>query len=188
MSTISLNDIKKGAYVVLEGEPYRVVDREHSAMQQRKAVIRLRLKNLKTRKVKDETMVSSSGIEEADIEKSSAIFIYERGGEYFFHETGNPADRFSLSSEVLSDYALYLKNKMEVETLVYEGDIIGITLPIKVEYEVVEAPPVIKSATAAGGTKQVKIETGAVISVPMFIETGDKIIVNTERGEYVSKA
>ena len=188
MSTISLNDVKKGDYVVLSGEPYRVVDREHSVMQQRKSVVRLKVKSLKTGKVKDETMIASSSIEEADIEKSSAVFIYERGGEYFFHETGNPSNRFSLSLEVLSDSAQFLKSKMEVETLVYDGDIIGITLPIKVEYEVTEAPPVIKGATAAGGNKQATIETGAVISVPMFVETGDKIIVNTERSEYAGKA
>ena len=123
-----------------------------------------------------------------DVRKETAVFIYARGSECWFHETGNPAKRFSLPESLIGDKVKFLKSKMEVQTLVYENEVLGMTLPIKVEYEVTEAPPAIKGVTAAGGNKQAKIDTGATVNVPMFIETGDKILVNTETGEYAGKA
>jgi len=185
----SVNNIKKGDYVVFNGEPYEVIDREHIAMQQRRAVVKLKVRNLKNGKVKEESMLSQGEIEVPDdLEKKPAIFAYSRKDEFWFHEVGNPGVRFMIKEEILGDNKLYLKPKMEVGLLMFKGEPISVKLPIKVEYEVIEAPPVIKGATASGGNKLSKIETGAMINVPMFIEAGEKIIVNTERGEYDSKA
>lgn len=187
--TESVNDIKKGDYVVLQGEPYEVIDREHIAMQQRRAVVKLKVRNLKNGKVKEESMLSQGEIEvPEDLEKKPAIFAYNKKNEFWFHEPNNPGNRFMLPEEIIGDKKLFLKPKMEVSTLLFKDEVISIKLPIKAEYEIIEAPPVIKGATASGGSKPAKIETGATISVPMFIETGEKIIVNTERGEYDSKA
>jgi len=188
MSKKTANDVKKGDCLVIGGEPYRVLDWEFSVKQQRQAVIRFKLKNMKTGRVKDETAVSSAEMEEADIIKGKAIFIYKRNKEYWFHEANNPGKRFELSSEVIGEGVDFLKAKMEVGTIIYEEEIIGLTLPIKAEYEVVEAPPAIKGATAAGGNKPAKLETGVMVNVPMFIETGDKILVNIEKAEYMGKA
>jgi len=185
----SVNNIKKGDYIVLSGEPYEVMDREHIAMQQRRAVVKFKIKNLKNGKVKEESALSQGEMEVPDdLEKKTAIFAYNKKDKFWFHEAGNPGNRFMLPEEVIGDNKLYLKPKMEVSTLLFGDEVISIKLPIKVEYEVVEAPPAIKGATASGGSKPAKIETGAIINVPMFIETGEKIIVNTERGEYDSKA
>lgn len=183
------NDIKKGDYVVFDKELYQVLDKEHVAMQQRRAVAKFKLRHLKTGKVVDRSVLALNDVElPEDVRKEQSVFIYERNGEYWFHEVGNPGNRFQLSIDLIGDSAKFLKSKMEVETLNYNGEAIGIKLPIKVEYEIVEAPPAIKGATASGGNKPAKLETGAKVNVPMFIETGDRIIVNTETGEYVSKA
>ncbi|MDD4761977.1 MAG: hypothetical protein PHZ25_03085 [Candidatus Pacebacteria bacterium] len=185
----SVNNIKKGDFVVLDREPYEVIDREHIAMQQRRAVVKLKVRNLKNGKVKEESMLSQGEIEvPEDLEKKPAVFAYNKKDEFWFHEVGNPGVRFMLKEELIGDKKLFLKPKMEISLLFYGEEVISIKLPIKVEYEVVEAPPVIKGATASGGNKPAKIETGAMVAVPMFIETGSKIIVNTERGEYDSKA
>lgn len=184
----SANDIKKGDLVVFNGEPWQVMDREHSVKQQRQAVVRMKLKNLKTGKVKDESAVSSAEIEMAEVERRDAVFIYSRNGEYWFHEVGKPANRFAIPEEMIGEAALFLKPKMEVITLEYGGNILNVEPPIKAEYEVVETQPVIKGATASGGNKPAKLDTGATVLVPMFIETGDRIIVNIERKEYWSKA
>jgi len=183
-----VNEFKKGEYVVLNGEPYQILDKEHSAMQQRQAVVKLRVKSLKTGKVKEESMTSSQEAEEAEIMKKSAVFIYTRNGEFWFHEKGNPGNRFSLKEEVLGDFSKWLKERMEIITVVFKEQVVDIILPIKVEYEVIETPPAIKGATAAGGNKPAKIDTGATVQVPMFVETGNRIVVNTETGEYDSRA
>lgn len=183
----SANELKKEDYIVVGGEPYVILDKEHSHMQQRRAVVRLKIKNLKNGKVLDKSFQSSDSLEEADILKEAAVFIYSNRNEYWFHKKGDPSARFSLGREAIGDLAEFLKPKMEVVILVFGEKIININLPVKAEYKVVEAPPAIKGVTAAGGTKQVKIESGAAVNVPMFIEEGDKIIVNTKKGEYVGR-
>ncbi len=184
----SANEIKKGDYVIFDREVYQVLDKEHVAMQQRRAVAKFKVRHLKTGKVVERSVLALNEVETPeDVRKEKAVFIYARGGECWFHKVGSPADRFSLPESLIGDKIKFLKSKMEVETLVYGDEILGVSLPIKMEYEVTEAPPAIKGATAAGGNKQVKIDTGATVNVPMFIETGDKIIVNTETGDYAGK-
>lgn len=185
----SANEIKKGDYVVFDGEVYQVLDKEHVAMQQRRAVAKFKVRHLKTGKVVERSVLALNEVEvPEDVRKEKAVFIYARGEEYWFHEAGNPGKRFSLPESLIGDEVQFLKSKMEVQTLVYKDEILGVSLPIKAEYEVVEAPPAIKGATAAGGNKQAKIDTGATVNVPMFIEIGDRIVVNTETGEYAGKA
>ena len=116
-----------------------------------------------------------------------AQFIYARNHGYWFHEVGNPSNRFSISEETIGDQGRFLKPQMTVRAIKFDGRIINVEIPIKVEYKVTEAPPNVRGNTAQGGTKQVVIETGAKISTPMFVETGDVIRVNTETGEYVER-
>jgi len=182
-----VNEVRKGDYVVLSGEPFEVVDREHIAMQQRRAGGKLKVKSLKTGKVKEESMLSQGEIEEAEINREEAIFAYDKRGEFWFHKEGKPAERFVLDGEILGEQVKFLKPKMKVMTIGYSGEVVAVKLPIKGGYEVKETPPPIKGATAAGGNKPATLETGAVVAVPMFVETGDKIVVNTERGEYDSR-
>lgn len=114
-------------------------------------------------------------------------FIYESRGVYWFNEANNPQNRFSLKKEELGGGVNFLKSNLEIIALKFEGKIIRIELPIKIDYKVTEAPPAIKGDTAQGGAKAITIETGAKINVPLFIDEGDIIKVNTQTGEYVER-
>jgi len=115
-------------------------------------------------------------------------FIYRKPGEYWFHFTGNPSERFELGEELVGDQGRFLKERSDVDALVFDDEIIGLKLPIKMDLKVKEAAPAVKGNTSSGALKQVTLETGATIMVPMFINEGDVICVNTEAGEYSSRA
>ena len=185
---LSYTDLKKGTFFVMNGEPYEVLDSGFLRMQQRKAVVQTRIRNLMTGKVLDRNLQPSASFEEAEIEKKSAMFIYTSRGEYWFHEEGNPKNRFPFSAETLGESARFLKPNTKVETLLFGEKIIKITLPVKMDFEVTEAPPALRGNTAQGGTKQVTLEGGAKINVPLFINQGDIVRINTETGDYVERA
>ena len=209
---LSYTDLKKGVIFVMDGQPYEVLDSGFLRMQQRKAVVQTKIRNLITGKVLDRNCQPSDEFEEAEVEKKSAVFIYRKSvrplrqaqgkqgspqtaDEYWFHEKGSPANRFMLPADVLGDpstgsgqgKAQFLKPNIEVTTVIFRGKVIQMKLPIKIDFEVIEAPPSIKGATAAGGTKQVTIEGGAKINAPLFVNQGDVIRINTETGEYVER-
>lgn len=184
---LDYTELKKGLIIVLNNEPYEILDSGFLRMQQRKAVMQTKLKSLISGKVIDKNFQASDEIEEAEINRIEAIFIYENKGEYWFHEKNNPKNRFFLKEDILGNAISFLKPNTEVQGLVFQDKIIKIKLPVKMEFKVIEAPPAIKGNTAQGGSKQVVIETGARISVPLFVESGDIIRVNTETGEYVER-
>lgn len=186
--SLGINDIKKGSLVVIEGDPYLVMLISHQHIGRGSASASLKAKNLANGKIIERTLKPAEVFDEAELEKMDAEFIYSRNGEYWFHELGNPGNRFFIDKETLGDQAAFVKTKMVVRAIKFEDRIINVELPIKVEYKVTEAPPNVRGNTAQGGTKQVVIETGAKVSTPMFVETGDAIIVNTETGEYVERA
>ncbi|MBI2035284.1 MAG: elongation factor P [Candidatus Liptonbacteria bacterium] len=185
---LSYGDLKKGVVFVLEGDPWLVLDSGFLRMQQRKAVMQTKIKNLKTGKIVDRNFQASDSFEEAEIERQPAMFIYTSKGESWFHEKNDKSKRMSLKEDTLGDKVNFLKSNLEVIIIKFGEQVINVELPIKVEYEVVEAPPAVKGNTAQGGVKSVKIETGAFVNTPMFVETGDKIKVNTETGEYVERS
>ena len=184
---LSYTDLKKGTLFVLNGEPYEVLEAHFLRMQQRKAVVQTKIRNLVTGKVVDRNWQPSDSFEEAEIEKQSAVFIYSSKGEYWFHEEGNPRNRFTLKEEVLGEQAQFLKQNTSVATVLFNGKVITVSLPVKMEFKVIEAPPAIRGNTAQGGTKQVTIEGGAKIAVPLFIEQDEMIRINTQTGEYVER-
>jgi len=189
---LTYTDLKKGVLFVLDGAPYEVLDSHFLRMQQRKAVVQTKIKNLITGKIVDRNFQPSDSFEEAEVERSSAVFIYMRSlpagrQEYWFHEEGNPKNRFALAGEMLGGSAQFLKPNMPVETLVFNDKVIGMKLPVKVDFKVTEAPPSIKGNTAQGGSKVVTLEGGAKVSVPLFVNEGDIVRVNTETGEYVER-
>ena len=190
---LSYTDLRKGIVFVMNGDPYEVLEAHFLRMQQRKAVVQTKIRNLISGKVLDRNFQPSDAFEEAEIEKKSAMFIYSRSlpagrQEYWFHEEGNPKNRFSLAPEVLGESAQFLKPQTKVGTVVFNEKVIKVSLPVKMDFEVLEAPPSIKGNTAQGGTKVATIAGGAKISVPLFINTGDVIRINTETGEYVERA
>ncbi len=183
----SLNDIKAGDTVVIDGVPYIVLSAKHLHMQQRKANVSIRVKNLIGGNVIEKTYRSDQELEEAELERKDAVFLYEHHGVYWFADASNPKERFSLNEAVVGSAGKFLKQNLSIAALAHNGAVINIILPIKVEYIVTEAPPAIKGSTAQGGTKQIIIESGAKLSVPMFINKGDSIRVNTQTGEYVER-
>ena len=183
----SINDLKRGSLITVDNEPYIVMLSKHIHVGRGGATMQTKIRSLVSGKILDRSFKSSDDIQEAEIEKVDAEFIYSRGNEYWFHEAGEPANRFAISSDVIGEQAQFLKSKMAVRGVKFKGEFISVELPVKAEYEVTEAPPNVRGNTAQGGNKFVTIETGAKVSTPMFIETGDKIRVNTGTGEYTER-
>jgi elongation factor P len=188
MANLSYTDLKKGVIFVYEGHPWEVLESGFLRMQQRKAVVQTKIKNLITGKIVDRNWQASDYFEEADVEKKDAMFIYLNRGEAWFHETGNPKERFSLPEEAIGEAAKFLRPNTVVSTMLFNGKVIQVKPPIKVDLKVIEAPPAIKGNTAQGGTKLVIVEGGAKVNAPLFVNEGDVIRINTESGEYVERA
>ena len=188
MAILSYNEITAKKVIVHEGAPFEVLSSHVFRKQQRKPVNQTKLRNLKTGKVTEISFHQSETVAEADIETSNITFLYENRGEYWFCEAENPKNRFSFGADIIGEQGRFMKQNMNVEIKRFEDDVIGISLPIKLDLTVKEAPPAIKGNTVQGGTKQVVLETGATINVPMFINEGDIVRINTETGEYVERA
>jgi len=184
---LSYNELKVGTLFIKDGEPYEVLEYAFVRMQQRKPVVQLKIKNLVSGKVLPYTAHQNESFEEAEIEIMPATFIYHNRGQYWFNEKGNPKNRFFLTEEVIGNAGQFLKSAMEVKAFKFKGKIINIELPIKVDLKVTEAPPAVRGDTAQGGTKTVTLETGAKVNVPLFINEGDIIRVNTASGEYTER-
>jgi len=180
-------DLKPGTYIIVDGQPCMVLEYEFVRMQQRKPVVKTKLRNIISGSVSERSFQPSDEIEEAEVGKTKARFLYESRGQYWFDEVGNPKNRFSLIAEEIGGEAQFLKSNLEVLAINFRNKIISIELPIKVDYKVVEAPPAIKGNTAQGGTKTVIIETGIKVATPLFINEGDLIRVNTQTGQYVER-
>ncbi|MDD5098769.1 MAG: elongation factor P [Candidatus Colwellbacteria bacterium] len=184
---ISYTELKKGMIILWNNEAYEVVDIAFVRMQQRKAVVQSKIKQLKTGKVVDKTWQASDNIEEPDFEKKDILFLYTNKGEYWFQIPGDPKSRFMVSEDVIGSAAKYLKPNTTVNAFMLEGNPIKINLPVKMDFEVTEAPPALKGNTAQGGDKSATIETGAKVTVPLFINEGDIIRINTETGSYYER-
>jgi elongation factor P len=184
---LDINDLKRGTLIVIDGGPYSVLSVKHTHMGRGGASVQSKIKDLRSGKVLDRTFKPSDNVDEADIRRMDVKFIYERKGEYWFHEPGKPEKRFSLGGVVLGEQGKFLKPNMEVKAFLFSGNVINVELPIKAGYKVIEAPPSIRGNTSQGGNKPVVIEGGAKINVPLFIEEGDTIRVNTETGEYAER-
>ncbi len=172
----------------MENQPYEVLESNFLRMQQRKAVVQAKIRNLITGKVLDRNFQPSDKLEEAELEKKTAVFIYQNRGEYWFHDEGNPKNRFALPKETIGASADFLKPNTVINSVTFKDKVIKIIAPIKMDLKVTEAPPSIKGNTAQGGTKIVTLETGAKISAPLFINIGDMIRINTDTGEYAERA
>jgi len=184
---LGINDLKPKTVIIINNEPYEVLSANFLKMQQRKPVLQTRLKNLINGKVIDRNIQHSEEFEEASLERLTVEFLYQHRGEYWFCNAKDRSKRFQLDESVLGDNKNFLKPGVPIDAFKFNDKIINISLPIKMEFKVVEAPPGIKGDTAQGGTKVAIIETGAKVSVPLFINEGDIIRVNTESGEYVER-
>ncbi|MGD0977200.1 MAG: elongation factor P [Minisyncoccia bacterium] len=185
---IGPNELKPGVYFIYEGQPYEVTETHHLKMQQRRPVVQTKMRNVLNGKTLERNMAQSDMFEEADIQKKSVKFLYAHREEYWFSEIDDPSKRFKLDAGIIGEQTKFLKSNTPVEAVTFNDKIINVSLPIKMQFKVTEAPPGIRGDTAQGGVKTVKIETGASVNVPLFVNQDDAIIVNTQTGEYVERA
>jgi elongation factor P len=183
---LSYNEIRPKKYIVIDREPYEVLSSQITKKQRQKPSNQTRLKNVRTGKVTERAFHQSEGVEEASLEKKEVKHLYKNNNEYWFCDTDNPRNRFSISGERI-DGGQFLKENENVEILLFEEEILTVKIPIKIDLEVVSSPPNIRGNTTQGGTKQVVLEGGASVSVPLFIEEGDIVRVNTETGLYAER-
>lgn len=184
MAILSYNEITLKKVIIFNDEPCLVLSSHVFRKQKRKPVNNTKLKSLVSGRVIENTFHMNETAEEADLENKNITFIYRRGSEYWFHTTGNPAERFALSEDLIGDQGKFIKERSELKALVYNDEIIGVTVPIKVELKVTETVDAVKGNTSGGALKEAKLETGATVMVPMFINQGDLIAINTESGDY----
>ncbi|MBP6854635.1 MAG: hypothetical protein KBD26_00820 [Candidatus Pacebacteria bacterium] len=193
MSILSYSEIKEKKIIIWNEEPFEVLESHVARTQQRKPQNQVKMRSLINGRAVNETFRSSDTASEADLEKREVKFLYTNKGEFWFADPSDPSNRFKLDEKILGSNVKFLKPNENVTALVWtdeddEEKIISINLPIKMTYVVKEAPPAIKGDTRTGGNKVVTLENGATINAPLFIAEGDKIIVNTETGEYVERA
>ena len=191
MATLDYNEIKPRKYIIYNNEPFEILESHVARTQQRKPQNQVKMRNMLNGKVIPGTFYSSDHAEEADISKKEAKFIYANRGEYWFCDPENPKDRYTINEDIIGTVSKFLKADTKVDLLIFEYNdeekIIGLKLPIKMNFIVKDAPPSIKGNTSSGGNKLVTLETGAQVTTPLFIETGESIIVNTETSEYVER-
>jgi elongation factor P len=187
---LEYNEITVGKFIIFDKEPWEVLASHVFRKQQRKPVNATKLKNLITGRVTEYSFHQSEKAEEADLENKDIKFIYSNPakGEYWFNEANDASKRFALDDNQIGYGAKFMNKDMVAKALIFEDKIIGVKLPIKISLKVTEAPPGTKGNTAQGGSKQVKVETGAMVNTPLFINEGETIIINTETGDYVERA
>ena len=183
MPTITFREIKKGSVLLLDNEPYEVLDRSFRAKQQNKAMATVNMKNLLTGKVLEKNFQSSAAVEEINLEESRAQFLYKEGDEYYFMDQ-ETYDQFSIDKSQLGDSVNYLKEEIIVRIKKFNDKPIDIILPAEVSLKVIEAPPGVKGDTVQGGSKIITLETGLRISTPLFVNEEDSVIVKTKTGKF----
>lgn len=179
-------DLKKGTVFIMDNYPWIVLESRLVKLQRQKPIVKAKVKNLKTGTTIEKTFTQADEFEEAEVETKKVKFLYGHRGKFVFIEN-DPSKRIELKEDLIGENVKFLKKGAEVDLIIVHDEIIGIKLPIKMDFKVIEAPPSFKGDTAQGGTKIVTIETGAKINVPMFVEVGDIIRVNTEDGSYVER-
>ncbi len=184
---LSHTDLRKGVIIIVDNLPYQIIEATPQRCAQRRLIVQTKLKSLINGSLFEKNVQQGDTFEEAEIVKIEAKFLYSHGGKFFFCETANPAKRFELTEEQIGKSAKYLKSNTILDAFYFQDKIINVALPIKAQLKVTEAPPGVRGERSQAGTKQVTLETGTIINVPLFIETDDIIEVNTETEEYVRR-
>ncbi len=185
--SLGVNELKPKTFLIYEGQPYAVLETHHLKMQQRRPTVQVKMRNVVNGKILERNFAQSDVFEEADIARRKVKFLYNHREQYWFSYENESSKRFLLTEELIGEATKFLKPNTILDAIEYNGNIINIELPVKMEFRVLEAPPAIRGDTAQGGVKQIKIETGAHLNVPLFINQDDIIRVNTETGEYVER-
>lgn len=184
---ININDIKNGMTVVIDGNIYLILEFLHVKPGKGPAFVRIKLRNLRTGSTIEQTFNTNIKFEKAIIEKKPMQYLYSNGDMYNFMNM-ETYEQIDLSKDSLGDNAKFLKEGLEVEVTFYKGEVLGINLPEKIEYEVTEAEPAVKGNTATNANKEATLENGMTVKVPLFISAGEHVIVSTKDGKYDSRA
>lgn len=187
MAVLSYNEILSKSIINYNGEPYEVLSAHIFRMQQRKPVNQTKLRHLISGKVTEISFHQNETVTEADIGRMQANYLYTNRGESWFAEKGNPKNRFSFPEDVVRDKIQWIVPNSEVEILTYEEKPMTVKIPVKVDLEVKEAPPAVKGNTVTGGNKLATLTTGAKVNVPLFINAGDIVRINTDSGDYTER-
>lgn len=186
MGTVRGGDIGKGTCLLWNGQPFLVVEREFVSPGKGSAFARVRMKSFKTGQVLTQTIKTADFVEEADIENRECQYQYSDNESYSFMDN-DTFETYTVPKAGLEEKENYLKVGESYVVIMWEGNAVDIVLPYKMVFTVTESENAIKGDTVAGATKPVRVETGLVVRVPLFIKQGEKILVNTETGEYVER-
>jgi len=184
---IDTSDFRNGLSILLDNEIFTIIEFQHVKPGKGGAFVRTKLKNVKTGATIDKTFRAGERMEQAVLDRKPMQFIYEQDGDYYMMDM-ETFEQIPVKRELIGDAVKYLKENEQVTVMTHEGTVIGVELPFTVELEVVETDPGVRGDTASGGSKPARLETGAVIQVPFFINVGDRIKVDTRTDAYLERA
>ena len=184
---INVNDIKNGITFTLDGDIYQVLEFSHVKPGKGAAFVKMKIRNLRTGSTTEKSFNSGTKLEKARLEKKPMQFLYSSGDSYNFMNMES-YEQIELTKEQLGDEANYLKEGLNVDLSFYQGELLGVILPDKVELKVVHTEPAVKGNTTNNATKDATLETGLVVRVPLFVDTDDVVIISTSTGKYDSRA
>lgn len=184
---IEVNDIKNGITLMIEGNIYQVVEFLHVKPGKGSAFMKTKLKNMRTGGTVEKTFNTNVKFEKANISRTSVQYLYSTGDTYNFMDM-QTYEQLELSADQVGDNKNYLIENMMVDVIMFEGELLGIVLPDKVEFTIVQTEPAVKGNTTNNALKDAYVETGMLVRVPLFIEQGEKILVTTADGKYSSRA
>ena len=183
---ISTGDLRKGVVIELDNELWQILDYHHIKMGRGSAQVRIKLRNVKKGSIVERSFQAGDKWPRARLDRRQVQFLYRDGDDYHFMDTDS-YDQFSMTTEQLGDAVLYLQDGMMVDRTTYEGETIGVELPITVDLRVLETEPGYAGDTATGARKPATVATGLVVQVPLFVSEGDTIRIDTRTGEYQTR-
>jgi elongation factor P len=187
MASYSTNEFRGGLKIILDGDPYTIVENEFVKPGKGQAFNRVRVRNLKTGRVVDKTFKSGESVEAADVVEQEMQFLYS-DGEFWHFMLPDTFEQFAADQRSVADAEQWLKESDLCQVTLWNGSPLSVAPPNFVELKIVETDPGVRGDTAQGGVKPARLETGAVVRVPLFVEQGEVVRVDTRKGEYVSRA
>ncbi len=182
------SDLKRDSYIMFKEGINNVVDFQHVNPGKGSAFVRTRLKNVETGKVLEHTFKAGEALEFVDLDRSNMQYLYKDADNYYFMDNKS-YEQYAIPADLIGEKGGYIKEGQEVQVLMHNSRPLSIALPMKLTFQVVEAMPAVKGDTSSGRVlKEVTLDTGLKIKVPIFVEQGEMVVVNTESGEYVERA
>lgn len=183
---IDVNDLRKGVTFELDNSLFRVLEYSHHKPGRGNATIKVKARNLRTGSTIEKTFSSGDRIQNARLDYHNATYLYNDGDTYYFMDIEN-FEQYPIQKEIISEYVNFLKEEMQVKLTFYGTEALDVELPLTVDLKIIQADVAVRGDTATGVNKRVTVETGAEVSVPMFVNFGDTIRIDTRTGEYVTR-